>query len=509
MSRARKPEDMPRDLWGEPEINGQADDYGEYGAYRNPIGNLPESAEFPVGTLPRAGRRLAEESARAIGCPTEFVALPMLVVLGTAIGNSRVLKLKAGWEEGASIYGAVVAEPGEKKSPAASVAIEPAVRLQAELRSKHLNKLDEHKRLLREYEVEKRDAAKAGESAGPPSLEPRMARTVVEDTTVEALAVVLETNPRGVGVFRDELSAWALSHNQYKSGGKGSDRQFWLSAWSNTYASVDRKSRKDPLMLPRPFVGLFGAIQPAILPEIGDGRGDGLLDRFLLAYPHPKPSRWTDDEISREARDDYGSLYRKLRRLYLETDDHGAPNPGKVVFAPDARTVFVEAVDGHRAEMEELGFPARLKGSWSKLEAYLARLSLILALCRCVDDVAPERVENRDVLGAVVLLDYFKVQTRRIYLGLYGEDPLDLLAADLRRLLEERGGFFTGAPTELHQELKSEHKGGQSNVLTRRVRKIQRRSPVLRFEEKKENYKKQDGSRSTRNVVILALRDSP
>jgi Protein of unknown function (DUF3987) len=336
-----------------------------------------------------------------------------------------------------------------------------------------------------------------------------MERTVVEDATVEALAVFLEDNPRGVGAFRDELSAWARAHDQYKSGGKGADRQFWLSAWSNRYASVDRKSRQEPLMLPRPFVGLFGAIQPAILPEIGDGREDGLLDRFLFGYPRPKSSRWTDDEISREARNDYASLYGKLRRLHLETDDHGGPSPGRVVFAPDARAVFVEAVDNHREEMEEPGFSARLKAPWSKLEAYLARLSLILALCRSVDEAAPERVEEGDVLGAVVLLDYFKVHARRVHVGLYGEDPLDLLATDIRRFLEGRGGSFTGAPTELHRHLESEHKGGHPNALTKRIGEIQRRSRVLRFEERKENYTREDGGRSTRNVVLLALRDSP
>ena len=40
----------------------------------------------------------------------------MLVVLSGAIGNARVIKLKQGWTEGAAIYGAVVAEPGEKKT---------------------------------------------------------------------------------------------------------------------------------------------------------------------------------------------------------------------------------------------------------------------------------------------------------------------------------------------------------------------------------------------------------
>jgi hypothetical protein len=90
---------------------------------------------------------------------------------------------------------------------------------------------DEYKREKREYEVDKRDAAKMGEAAPPPPQEPTMERTLVEDTTVERLAGIQAENPRGVVVIRDELSGWARGmEDQYKQGGRGADRQYWLSA---------------------------------------------------------------------------------------------------------------------------------------------------------------------------------------------------------------------------------------------------------------------------------------
>jgi putative DNA primase/helicase len=488
----------------EPESNG---DYAEYADYPDPIRNLPESEAFPAEAMPRASQRLIREGAAAIGCPKDFVGVPALVALGAAIGNARVLRLKEGWEEGAAIYGAVIASPGEKKSPGAAVAIEPAAKAQARLKNQYLEKLDEYKGDLRDYEVDRRDAHKNGMAAPPPPEPPQMGRTLVEDTTVEALAVILEENPRGLAVVRDELSAWARAMDQYKSGGRGADRQFYLSAWSNRYASVDRKTKPEPLIIPRPFVGVFGSIQPGILPELGEGREDGLLDRFLFAYPDPLPSRWTDDEISSEARADYATLYGKLRNLHMPEDDQCDPNPVRLHFSPDARASFIDAVNQHRTEMEQPGFPARLKGPWSKLEAYLGRLALVLALSRSVDSGEPERVEVEDVLKAYSLLNYFKAQARRVYVGLYGEDPRDVLAGDLKRFLQERGGRFEGTPTELHQQLKSNHKGGQPEALTRRLNEIQRLSPALGFDERKQNYTKDDGKRSTRNVVTLFLGD--
>jgi len=463
---------------------------------------LPAASEFPIGVMPGPCRRLIREGAAAIVCPPEFVAAPMLAVLGSAIGNSRVLKLKSGWEEGATIYAAVVAEPGEKKSPALNVALAPVYRAQAALREAHRQAADEHKREMREWEVERKENAKNGLPAPPEPKRPCMERTLVEDTTVEALGVLLEENPRGLLATRDELSGWVRSMDQYKQGGKGADRQFYLSAWSSSHVAVDRKSREEPLIIQRPFVGVFGAIQPGVLPELGSGREDGLLDRFVFAYPDSMLSRWSEDEISAEAREGYARLYGALRERHMPTDEYGDPDPTRVHFAPDAKAVLVEAINAHRGEMEQPGFPARLKGPWSKLEAYLARFCLILAMARAADEGAAERVEARDVLAAVVLLDYFKMMARRVYVGLHGENPADKLAADVSEFLRVRSGHFKDEPGVLHEQLRSEAKPSRPDELSKSLKAIAARSPILDFDAG--NFKK-DGQ--SRRFVELTLRN--
>lgn len=469
--RGRMPEDIA-DRLGITDITDITDNLKE----------LPAPHVFPTGAMPRPCRVLVEEAAAAIGCPPDFVALPMLAVLGSAIGNSRVLKLKAGWEEGAAVYGAVIADPGEKKTPALKVALEPAKRAQAAFKDKYHRAEDEYKREQRAYEVDKKDAAKAGEPAPPPPQEPSMERTLVEDTTVERLAGIQAENPRGVVVVRDELSGWARAMDQYKQGGRGADRQFWLSAWSNSYVSVDRKSQPVPLIVGRPFVALFGAIQPGVLPELGDGREDGLLDRFLFAYPDPVLAGWTDAEVSEEATDGYTRLYGRLRELYMPSDEFGEPDPVRIHFAPDAKAIMVDAINDHRAQMYGPGFPLRLKGPWSKLEAYFARLMLILATARAADENTAERVEAKDVLAAVVLLDYFKNHARRVYVGLHGDDPDDRLAEDVAEFLRARGRAWEGQPAELLAQLESGYKPDRANELTKRLKAIAARTPGLDFE---------------------------
>ncbi|MGM0806469.1 MAG: DUF3987 domain-containing protein [Bacillota bacterium] len=53
--------------------------------------------------------------------------------------------------------------------------------------------------------------------------EPQGQQLVTSDATWEALAEILENNPRGIMFHRDELSGWVKGMDQYRA--KGADRQ--------------------------------------------------------------------------------------------------------------------------------------------------------------------------------------------------------------------------------------------------------------------------------------------
>jgi Protein of unknown function (DUF3987) len=75
------------------------------------------AAPFPVAVFPAPLRQFMHEVAAALPCPPDFVGVPLLAVLGTAIGSSRVLEVKPGWREGPRLFTAVVADPGSKNRP--------------------------------------------------------------------------------------------------------------------------------------------------------------------------------------------------------------------------------------------------------------------------------------------------------------------------------------------------------------------------------------------------------
>lgn len=448
--------------------NGEAFDNRTYfsGVKNGSGARLPEVPPFPVEVLPTSLKRFVVEAAASIGCPPEFVGVPMLTTLGAAIGNSRVLKIKKGYTQGAVLYTAIVAEPGAKKSPALAVATAPAWAKQDDLKQEYTRAMTDYRRKKMAWEAEKRKAVQGGDPIPEPPEKPSLRRTVINDTTVEALFPLLDANPRGLLSSNDEFSGFMKSMDQYK-GGKGSDRQKYLSMWSCSPVTLDRKGQDEPLIFSRPFVGITGAIQPGVLSEIKNGREEGLIDRILFAFPEPVPHRWSDLETSEEAEAAYKNLYNELYTLDMPLDENGNPAPHYLDFTSRAKELFSGAINSLGEEMEKPGFPDHLKGAWSKMEAYLARLTLILAVVNNVDRRSLDlgvldgtnndnpTVGIEDVEAAIALINYFKAHARRVYAKLHGEKSGRLLAEALRSFLDECGGYWEGKTSDLYGLMKA------------------------------------------------------
>lgn len=479
-------------------VNGDFEEVKEFA-------ELPEASPFPVDALPESCRRFVREATTAIGCAPDLVAVPLLGLLSSAIGNSRQVQLKRGWKESASLFAVVVAEPGDKKTPAQKAALAPLWRAQKRLKKEYQEEYEVYEEELRHWEAERKVAAKDGEPAPPKPKEPALESVVVDDVTVERLADILDENPRGVTSAQDELSGWVLSMNQYKAGGKGADRQFWLRAWSNAPVKVDRKSRKVPAIIPEPWVSVVGSIQPEILPELHIGRNDGMLDRFLYSYPEPQRARHTDEVVSATAEHAVLKLYDKLQDLKMP-ELEGESFPGTVPMTKDAWEVFKELAGELSEEAYALDFPSRLRGAWSKLEAYLARLSLILALSRLVESNEREQVEPRDVFAASVLIDYFKAHIKRVFVELHGTGSSDPLAAALREFLEQHDGSWEGTATELMEVLVEKEAEGlprRPEELSKQVRAMGSRSKAL---DMKDGWRRVDGK--PQRFLRLSLRNA-
>ena len=369
-------------------------------------------ARFPLEALPQTLRTFVEQGAKAIGCPEDYLAVPLLVYAGNAIGNARCLRIKRTWHEGPRAWVAIIGLPGDKKSPALELAYRPFERQQ------------------RKLEAEWRQAHQAWSAQSPEERqgipEPKMQQVATTDATLEALGDLLAANERGMLFQQDELTGWALAMNQYK-GGKGADRKHWLSFWNGAGAIINRRNRSHAIVLHSPFVGVVGGLQPDMLGELSDERGrqDGFIHRILFAYPDPAPLTWSWDDVEDEIVNAYCAVFTKLWELQPVTDEQGAAQPQAVDFTPSGKRAWEEWISDHYREVNGPGFPDNLRGPWAKLVSYAARFALTLHQCRRADGETDERgvalgedVDEVSVAGAGDVVDYFKSHARRAYQSL-------------------------------------------------------------------------------------------
>ena len=77
-------------------------------------GSLPD---FPLDTFTPPLRELTIRSAHGAGVGIEHVAVPMIVVASGLIGCARRIRASRGWSQPCTLWGAIVADSGDGKTP--------------------------------------------------------------------------------------------------------------------------------------------------------------------------------------------------------------------------------------------------------------------------------------------------------------------------------------------------------------------------------------------------------
>ena len=145
------------------------------------LGGMPPAVPFPVDVFPPQLAELAVEMAEALNSPVDFVAVSILFTASTAMGRSVALKMKKTWKENPSAYFALVGVSGMAKSTPIKEMGRPLWDIAREAR--------EEWQANKEREEQKE---KDNQQEVPP-----LKRTVVDESTVEALGPIMEENPRG------------------------------------------------------------------------------------------------------------------------------------------------------------------------------------------------------------------------------------------------------------------------------------------------------------------------
>lgn len=345
---------------------------------------------FPLGCLPSPLADLCSDIGETIGCPPDYSACFALATMAGTCGASVALNVKADWEEHASLFICAVAPPNGGKTPSFKLVTRPVI----EEQSKRISE---------------------GDNDCP---------AYVGDVTVEKLAEILKSGPRGSLLLRDELAGWIKGMDQYKAKG-GSDRQFWLSAWSSDPVSVHRKNPDSPhVFIPHPCVSVAGGIQPDVLGSLR-GNDDGFYDRILFTYPATLPAKGEDWRSCKSGLlRSWSWALSKIRDVEMITDGAKPPRPRFVNLSAGARQEWERYTFSLAKRINDPEFPRHMAGIAGKLKGYGARLALVSMLLRVAYDTSGEiqDVTAEDMRNGSAIAMYFLAHAERVYRAM-GRDP--------------------------------------------------------------------------------------
>ena len=405
-----------------------------------------ERIPFPVRALPAVIGAFLTQAANALRCALEAIAVPLLTAAGAAIGTSRSVRLKRTWYEPPLLWSVLVQPSGSVKSPALDLATAPLRARQRKLLDEFRQALDAH--ALEHARWKKQLAAwRRAKGEGDPPAEPERPtaeRCIVSDTTLEGLISILNENPRGLLLIRDELGAWLKSFDAYRQG-RGGDQEQWLSMHRAGSVLVDRKIGRQILSVDHAFVAITGGIQPRALARVltPDYFECGMSARILFSMPEAPQRVWTEDELDEALSERVAAAFDRLRTLRGRQGGSGGPTA--LTLDPEAHALWIDVFNAIAREQGRLETDDMMRMALSKLEAYIPRFALILTLLDWAlseTEAPPIFIPAWAMRGAIDLVRHFTREADRVY-AMFGESAAAREDRSLVEWITRHGGRAT------------------------------------------------------------------
>lgn len=395
---------------------------------------LPPVAPFDIQLLPAPFRAYVLDVAERMQCPIDFPAVAMMVVEATILGRRIGIcpKQHDDWLVIPNVWGTVVGRPGLMKTPAIAEPLSFLKKLEVDAKHQFEEALREYaaqefvqKAQRKVAELKVQQAVKKGQNpddiiAGLRNNEPEVPirrRYLCNDTSVEKLGEILNENPNGVLVFRDELIG--LLRSLDRDGQEGA-RAFYLEAWNgNGRFTYDRIGR-GTVDIEAAVVSVLGCIQPGPFSEYLRGatklgRGDdGLVQRLqLTVWPDVKgPWRNVDTPPDHKAKAAAWSALRRLQeedfRMFPSTDE-GIPF---LRFSETAQLLFNEWRKSLEERLLSGELHAAMESHLAKYRSLVPTLALLIEMAERPD--APS-VSEESLKRAIGWAAYLESHANRLY----------------------------------------------------------------------------------------------
>jgi len=388
--------------------------------------------------------------AERLSVPPELIIVPFLSTVGAIIGRTKCIHMKQNDDhvEYANLWGMIISPPGYRKSHCLSLSTtilntfedndkNEKIKLFEKFSIKEKVVKKKIKILEKEYfdKIENPDANAdsienditnlaneiAKLKAELQNNRPALKQLVVHSATVEKIINIIEQNPNGILVVRDEIFNLI---NTFKKQGHETDRAFFLEGWNgNNPYSYDTVSRGRQY-ISNLCVTIIGGTQPSKLAEIirdikSNKDNDGFLQRFqLMVYPNKLVGEYFVDKPTPVESDD--KIKKFLKTLYKISSfniDNNTKNfvPKTIHLSTDAYKIY----SNYFAKIQKEACQAKCETFASHLGKYhtlLSGLSLILfVINNHFHEPIHDKVQVNIIEMAIKWVELFKAHAQKIY----------------------------------------------------------------------------------------------
>jgi hypothetical protein len=403
---------------------------------------LPPVKPLDPSIIPAPLRGWLMDIAERMQIPPDFSTAAAVVALGSIIGRGCGIHPKRhdDWLVVPNLWGAVVGRPSLMKTPAVTEAQRSLARLETEAKEEYQSEMQafdidkEIRKITKSAIGEELKKAVKKELTGDIEKaraklatlhrdEPTRRRYQTQDGTTEKIGELLNQNPRGLLVNRDELIGWFRSLDR---DGREGDRAFYLEGWNGARGFIYDRIGRGTLDISALCVSVFGAITPGPLSSYvyqanrGGNGDDGLLQRFQVFVWPDAPAEWNNIDRFPDTREKNRAweIFKALSGdIPGAVKEEGADIPA-LRFSSRGQGVFDEWLSGLMNRLlSDHGMHPAIESHLSKYKSLMPSLALIFHLVDMADGTTSGPVTETAALMAAAWCDYLESHAGRIYGG--------------------------------------------------------------------------------------------
>ncbi|MFV3327120.1 YfjI family protein [Pseudomonas sp. NY15372] len=371
--------------------------------------------------LPAVLQEYVQDVAERTQCPPDFVGVALVVAVSAVVGRKFTIHPKQhdDWTVVPNQWGVIIGRPSAMKTPALKQALRPLDALETRERNQHSMALEDYRTNSELLDIE-RKAAKSkatklvgsGDKLGAREeltkvssdvLPPVQRRYTVNDSTVEKLGELLNENPNGLLLVRDELGGW-LATIQSEDGSVA--RAFYLECFDGNGSFTYDRIGRGTLFIESCCLSLIGGIQPSRIASLVNAAisgevDDGLIQRLQLAvYPDDiREWRLVDRWPNQAAAKNVEQIIDHLDQLPSE------PRTA-LRFSPEAQEIFNAWYTRHMQQSRSEELHPALQSHYLKMPQTIAGLALLFELVEGGQGAVGTESTSRAINWAIYLTSH-------------------------------------------------------------------------------------------------------